>query len=171
MRKSEYIEKFGEEAWQLKIEKAKQYRKEHQEMYKNIYSKYYSKHKEERKKKSSEYYNEHIEHRKEYKKAYTEEYLKTQKGRASNLLCGYRRDDINSNYGKCTLTKEWVIEHIFNSKCIYCGETDWLKLGCDRIDNNLPHTPENCVCACYKCNCERNNKKMSFEEFIKYKKG
>ena len=50
------------------------------------------------------------------------------------------------------LNKEWIVQRILNSKCEYCGEEDWNKLGCDRIDNSKPHTKDNVLCACVRCN-------------------
>lgn len=79
----------------------------------------------------------------------------TQRGRASKLLAKYKREDKNNERGECTLTQQWIIDNIFNSKCHYCGESDWRVLGCDRINNDLHHTPENVVCACYSCNTKR----------------
>ena len=98
------------------------------------------------------------------------EYRQTKRGRASSLAVDYKRFDKEADRDPSTLTQEWIVDNIFTSKCIYCGESDWKKLGCDRIDNSLPHTPENCVCACGKCNVERNGRKMSVEEFIAFKK-
>lgn len=97
-------------------------------------------------------------------------YRQTKGGRALTLIHGYKKSDEKYNRGECTLTKEWVIENIFSGqKCYYCGETDWLKLGCDRIDNSKPHTPDNVVCCCKECNNERQ--KMLFEDFVKIKLG
>lgn len=93
------------------------------------------------------------------------EYCKTRKGRANYLINSYKRDDKNYNRGECTLTTQWILENIFTKPCHYCGESDWNKLGCDRIDNDLPHTPENCVPCCYACNCKKGSKK--YEEYIK----
>lgn len=93
------------------------------------------------------------------------DYRKTPRGRALCLISGYKRADKRHERGKCTLTAEWIIENIFNSKCYYCGETDWLKLGADRIDNSKPHTPDNVVCSCWNCNNKRQ--KMSFDDFKK----
>lgn len=56
------------------------------------------------------------------------------------------------------LDYQWIISNIFNTKCEYCGESDWHKLGCDRIDNSKGHTKDNCVCACRRCNMLRGNK-------------
>lgn len=50
------------------------------------------------------------------------------------------------------LTKQWIADHILDSHCEYCGEDNWDKLGCDRIDNSKPHTTDNCICACARCN-------------------
>ena len=72
------------------------------------------------------------------------------------VVHAYRKADSLANRGECTLTEEWVVNHIFNSKCVYCGESDWKKLGCDRIDNSQPHTPSNVVCCCGKCNREKH---------------
>lgn len=96
-------------------------------------------------------------------------YRQTKGGRALTLIHGYKVSDEKHNRGECTLTKEWVIDNIFSSKCYYCGETDWTKLGCDRIDNDKPHTPDNVVCCCTNCNNERQ--KMPFEEFKNKKMG
>lgn len=91
-------------------------------------------------------------------------YRLTKNGRALSLLHGYKKSDKEHNRGECTLTKEWIIENIFTSKCKYCGETDWLKLGCDRIDNEKPHTPENVVPCCSECNTKRGSK--TYKEWL-----
>lgn len=93
-------------------------------------------------------------------------YHSTKKGRAVNLCSNYRYSDKKYNRGECTLTPEWIVENIFNGqKCYYCGESDWTKLGADRIDNNKPHTLDNVVPCCLKCNNKKQKK--SFEEFVK----
>ena len=85
--------------------------------------------------------------------------------RAMYLIQNYKRDDKLHNRGECTLTADWIIDNIFTSKCRYCEETDWRELGCDRIDNDSPHTPDNVIPCCKECNRKRGN--MSYEEFIK----
>lgn len=92
-------------------------------------------------------------------------YCQTQNGRANYLLKHYRTNDKKYNRGECTLTIQWIVDNIFSQPCHYCGETDWKKLGCDRIDNNLPHTPDNVVPCCYSCNTKRHTK--LYEDFIK----
>ena len=60
---------------------------------------------------------------------------------------------------------EWIVEHIFTEPCHYCGKTDYHELGCDRIDNALPHTPDNVVPCCAECNKKRGT--TPYDEFIK----
>lgn len=47
---------------------------------------------------------------------------------------------------------EWMVDNIYSKPCKYCGETDWHKLGCNRIDNSKPHTKENVEPCCKSCN-------------------
>lgn len=99
---------------------------------------------------------------------YNEKYLNTQKGRANNLLCGYKTSDrkyerIDDEFPTNYVTAKWIVEHIFSQPCKHCGETDWHKLGCNRLDNSLPHTMDNVEPCCVECNnelasIERGNK-------------
>lgn len=83
---------------------------------------------------------------------YDEKYLSTKNGRAHNLLCSYRQNDKKYNRGECTLTAEWIVENIFTKSCAHCGESDWHKIGCNRIDDSKPHTPDNVEPCCLSCN-------------------
>jgi len=112
-----------------------------------------------------DYFKHWREKNPEYTKNRNETYYKTKYGRAVNLINSYKFNDNKYNRGECTITPEWMIENIFNGRCIYCGETDWRKLGCDRIDNSKPHTPDNVVCCCEECNKKRGTK--PYEEFMK----
>lgn len=94
---------------------------------------------------------------------YHAEYYKTPMGRANCLVRSYRRKDIKYNRGECTLTPEWIVDNIFPKPCHYCGETGWEIMGCDRIDNSKPHTPDNVVPCCSNCNTKRGTK--DYEEF------
>lgn len=86
-------------------------------------------------------------------------------GRAVNLVGAYKQNDIKYKRGKCTITAAWIVENVFSGQvCHYCGETDWTKLGCDRIDNSKPHTPENCVPCCDACNAKKA--RYTYEEYI-----
>lgn len=122
---------------------------------------YYKEHKNEILEKKKNYQEKHKSEIKEYRKRY----YSTQFGRAKYLLYQYKKGDYKTNRVECTLTEQWIIDNIFNSKCYYCGETDWKKLGCDRIDNSKPHTPDNIICSCTECNRKRSTK--TIEKFTK----
>lgn len=122
---------------------------------------YRASHKAEKSAYMAEYYKKNKERRAEYMALYKS----TPIGRAHNLVRNYRRLDRDKNRGECTITPQWVVENIFSGQCcVYCGESDWHLLGCDRKDNALPHTPENCVPCCRSCNCKKHTK--SYNEFI-----
>lgn len=147
------------------------YTKEHKEDRREYLKIYNEKNSEMLKKKNHEYALAH----KEEKAAYDKEYRKKRppvspQERANKLYHNYKRNDSFYNREGFDLSREWIVGKIFNSPCIYCGDTNWRHLGCDRIDNSKPHTPENCVCSCGICNIERQGKNMSVEEFIEYRK-
>lgn len=171
MKKEEYIEKYGIEAYQRRLESKKRWREKNADYNKQ----YYQEHKDAIKEYQKQHYQDNRENELEYRKhwreshktekaEYNKQYKQTPMGRAANLVYSYKRKDKQHNRGECTLTTKWVLDNIFTSKCIYCGESDWKQLGCDRIDNNLPHTEDNVVCCCYKCNTERNIK--DFNDFL-----
>ena len=121
---------------------------------------YHEKHKNEEKFKASQKaknkrWRDKHKYEEEFKalqKTRNAEYKSTQIGRAKYLLMNYRRADIEHNRGECTLTEDWIISNIFTQPCAHCGESDWKKLGCNRLDNNLPHTPDNVEPCCWECN-------------------
>ena len=146
MTKIEYIARYGEDAYKEHLSKCKKYSK---------------KYNQENKKKHSELMKQWREKNQEYYKQYKTE---TQIGRANTLVSAYQQSDKKSNRGECTLITDWIINNIFTSKCVFCGESDWKKLGCDRIDNSKPHTEDNVQCCCADCN--RKKYTMTNEEFI-----
>ena len=126
---------------------------------------YRAEHKEERATYFKQYYQEHKEEHAEYRKQYSAVYRSTHFGRAVHLASRYRASDKKHNRGECTVTPEWIVDNIFSGQCcVYCGETDWTKLGCDRKDNTKPHTTENCVPCCQKCNAKK--KAMPYEKYL-----
>lgn len=90
----------------------------------------------------------------------------SKEGRANNLANAYKQLDKNARRGESTITPQWIIDNIFTSKCYWCGNSDWRELGCDRILQHLPHTPDNVICSCGKCNVERGRR--NFDWFTKY---
>lgn len=125
---------------------------------------------EEYNKYNREYVKKWREKNKERFLEYRDNYEKTPYGRASKLCSNYKSDDRIKGRPGNNLTTEWILENIIHSSCIYCGESDYLKLGCDRVDNSLAHTQENCVCSCWDCNNDRQKKGMSVDEYKEYKK-
>ena len=83
---------------------------------------------------------------------YNKERRKTEIGRASYLLQGYKTEDKKYDRGEGDLTAQWIVENIFSKPCTHCGETDWHKLGCNRLDNSKPHTMDNVEPCCHDCN-------------------
>lgn len=137
---------------------------------------YYEKNKERLKEAHKRYYEENKVKLLEKKKIYNEKnkekisdqrktYYKTPIGRAKALLRTYKQYDEKYNRGECTLTPEWIVKHIFSQPCVYCGESDWTKIGCDRKNNSLPHTPDNVVPCCGDCNIKR--KITPYDEYLK----
>lgn len=224
MKKQEYIEKYGEEAYQNFLKRQREYNHKNKEK-RALYSKqYWIDHKEDLSLKYKEYYQDNKEHytelakkryeenrdsilsyNKDYRtknkevrsakfkewykghkdqvKSYNKKYREDNKGelsrkekirrsalkedklwRAKERINSHKWEDIKMGRGNIDLKPDWYVEHIFNSKCIYCGETDWHKLGCDRIDNDKAHTTDNVVCACISCNVKRGS--IPFREYL-----
>lgn len=159
-----YRESHKEELAEYKKTYNKSYRETHKEQIserQNAYNKVY---REENKEQIAEHNKAYRETNKVIIAERQKSYRNTKNGRARTLLANYKRKDKKLNRGECTLTVEWIVENIFSGQvCHWCGESDWMKLGCDRIDNNLPHTPENVVCSCWDCNNAR--KGMTYDEY------
>ena len=110
------------------------------------------------------YFAKHYKENKNNILEYQAEYFKTPMGRAQYLVQNYKRNDKKYNRGECTLTAQWVVDNIFPKPCHYCGETGWEIMGCDRIDNSLPHTHDNVVPCCRECNLKRQKK--DYESYL-----
>ncbi len=81
----------------------------------------------------------------------------------SKMLSAYKCKDKKKGY-ICNITKDYLTNIIYNSKCFYCGDTK--NIGLDRIDNNRGHEIGNVVPCCYECNVARSNN-FSFKEMLK----
>lgn len=86
----------------------------------------------------------------------------TKEMRAERLANAYKKIDERKGLDN-NITADYILKHIFNTTCMKCGESDWHKLGCDRIDNTKGHLVDNVVCACRECNIKRNT--ILFEKF------
>ena len=49
--------------------------------------------------------------------------------RAKYLIYDYKKEDIKYNRETPNFDSKWVLENIFSKSCVYCGESDWHKLG------------------------------------------
>lgn len=152
-------------------ERNKRWREANPEKVKEQLKRWYQENAENQREKMKRWYQENREEKLDYQKQwkknnpdYQNEYRNTPMGRAGYLVSTYQQNDKKYNRGKCTLTAQWIVDNIFTSKCHWCKETDWHKLGCDRIDNDLPHTEDNVVPCCEECNTKRGT--MNYEEFL-----
>ena len=116
------------------------------------------------KEKQSEYNKRYYQaHRKKIIENATERnktYFKTQMGRAQRQYQQYKFMDKRNGFGgdKIDFNARWIVEEIYTKPCAHCGETDWHKLGCNRLDNSKPHTMDNVESCCFHCNCVLNGK-------------
>lgn len=156
----EYNRKYYQANKEKVLEHQAEYRKANKEKIAEQQAEYYQANKE----KIAEYNAEYRKANKGKIAEYYAEYSTTPMGRAVYLLRDYRRNDKKYNRGECTLTPQWIVENIFSQPCHYCGETDWRKIGCDRINNSKPHTEDNVVPCCTECNAKRGTKE--FNKFV-----
>ena len=160
---AEHIKEYSKQYYQDNAEHFKQYRKYNAERSKQ----YYQDNADSKREYSKQYYRDHEEYYKQYYKQYRKD---TTIGRANSLIASYRENDKKYNRGECTLTAKWVVENILSKSCHYCGESNWKRLGCDRIDNTKPHTQDNVVPCCGSCNRKRGKKDYNmFVNEIEYK--
>lgn len=192
MKKQEYIEKYGEEAYKERLEYNKEWRKQNSDRKKENDKKYYELHKEKYLNKASEWAKANPEKRKISRKKwdnsnpdkilektkrwqakntdYRLKHRQTKEGRATCCSSGYKEYDKKRGFDiSNNISSKWIVENIFSGqKCVYCGDQDWTHLGCDRIDNSKPHTADNVVCSCGLCNIEKNDR-YTVEEFKQYR--
>ena len=155
-----------EERKEAKKAAQKRWREKHKEEKAAYDAEYYQNNKEKIDAYQAEYRTNHKEEKAAYDVEYKAEYRSTPFGRAKHLISNYRLADKKQNRGECTIDAQWIVDNVFSGQvCHYCGETDWHKLGCDRINNSLPHTPENVVCCCGDCNTKKNI--TPYDEFMR----
>lgn len=153
----ERYKEYYKQYYQDNAELFKEYRKENAEYHKEYNKQYYQNNSERRKEQMKRWNKDNSERRKEYDK----QYRKTPMGRASHLLMAYNQSDKKHNRGKGNLTAEWIVENIFSKPCTHCGISGWEVIGCNRIDNDKPHTKDNVEPCCGKCNINLPRKKTN----------
>ena len=162
--KKEYDRKHYLKNREKKLEQSKRWYQENRERKLELGKLWYQENKDKFIDKRAEQHKHWYKENKDKVLEYISKYNKTPYGRAIYLVSNYRKKDKTYNRGECTLTPEWIVDNIFTKSCNYCDERDWTKLGCDRINNDLPHTPDNVVPCCKKCNDKRGTK--GYEEFM-----
>lgn len=180
MKVKEFIEKYGEEAYLQKLERDKQYReshkkeiaeyrKQHREELNEYSRQYHQEHREENNQRRKEYYQNHREQALEYSSLYYRQYYSTPYGRAVGIVSSNNKKDRGRGFDTSqNVDAQWIVDNVFSGQsCIYCGESDWTKLGVDRIDNSLPHIASNLNPCCRSCNSARQDLR-SVEEHIQY---
>lgn len=163
--------KYYEAHKEEKLKKDKEYREKNKEKLSNYAKEYRQKnadkikaYKDEHKADTKEYNKQYYLRNKEKiiaaKTEYNKEYSKTQMGRAQRQYQQYKFMDISRNgFGDVIdFDAQWIVDNIFTKSCVHCGETDWHKLGCNRIDNSKGHTKDNVEPCCFHCNCVLNGK-------------
>ena len=157
----EKIKEKTKEWYQANKEKTKEWQKSNKESLLEYQKEYYQANKE----RILEYHKEYQKNNREKHLGQMKKYMQqTPMGRASNLISAYNQSDKMYNRGQGDLTAQWIVESIFTKPCHYCGKEGWKVIGCDRIDNSLPHTEDNVVPCCEECNTKRGNK--TYEEFL-----
>lgn len=151
--KKKYLKQYYQNNKEKILKHASDYYQNNKEKKLEYQKEYYQNNKEHILEYQSDYYQDNKDKIDEYHTEYQHEYRLTPKGRANSLLSGYKQSDKEKNRGECTLTDNWIVDNVFNGQCChYCGESEWTKLGVDRKDSSLPHTPDNCVSCCKACN-------------------
>ena len=149
-----------------KKELARKYYQKNREKLLAKQNKYYRNNKDIHKK----YYSRNKERIIEYQNEYQKEYDKKPMSRANSLLSAYKRADKINNRGEVDFDARWIVENIFSKPCAHCGETDWHKLGCNRLDNSKPHTKDNVEPCCGKCNIELSHTELIRNKFGRFEK-
>ena len=159
-----------EERRAARIESKRRYRKTHKAPLDEYRRKWYEAHKEEMAAWRREHRDEQSEYMKKWykeNKEHVKEYHQSMFGRACNQRNGYRTMDILRGFGDVIdFDGQWIVDNIYSQPCAHCGETDWRKLGCNRLDNSKPHTKDNVEPCCWDCNnrlgyeARRKNKRI-----------
>lgn len=111
---------------------------------------YYQEHKEKHKESVKRWVKNHREVKRESYRRWREKHKV--EARADNLLTAYNHKDKESGRGKGDLTAKWIVENILTKPCAHCGKEGWDVIGCNRLDNSLPHTKDNVEPCCFDCN-------------------
>lgn len=154
--RKEYYKKWYQANKTKKLEHKKQWYEANKEKILENQAEYYKKHKVEKAELNKKYHKEHREEILEHHKQYDN----TPMGRAHYLRKNHIQND--RKYGRIGdelpinyITTKWIVENIFTKPCAHCGISGWEVIGCNRLDNALPHTKNNVEPCCFICNCRQ----------------
>ena len=142
-----------------RLRKQKEYNEEHKEQIRAYQKEYKANHKEERR----DWERQNYQKNRERTRRYYRDWYRTKEGKATHLARFYKWDDRKKGH-ECDLTSEFILNEILSKPCFYCGETDWHKIGMDRVINSLGHLQNNVVPCC--CSCNASRKDTPFFEFV-----
>lgn len=149
-RQREYSRRDYRKHKQERLEQAKVYKQEHRDKINELTRQWKHEH--------SDFYRDHYRNRyandivfRSYRKFSRYRHMDRDKGLVPDNIDDYP-------------TKEEYVQ-MFRQPCVFCGESDWHKIGLDRIDNSLGHVRGNLQPCCWSCNKKKN--KMTNEEFKK----
>ena len=110
------------------------------------------------------YYKEHREQEIKRCTEYWKTYKNTPMGRAQGQIQQYKFMDRRNGFGDVIdFNAKWIVDNIYTKQCAHCDESDWHKLGCNRIDNTKGHTVDNVEPCCFHCNCVLNGKESGLK--------
>lgn len=160
----EEILKKQKEYQEVNKEKIKEYRKDYRLANADKLQAYRDSNKEKTKEYNRQYYLKRREELLKIKNEYQKEYGKTPMGRAQHQIQQYKKMDRRNGFGDIIdFDAKWMVDNIYTKKCAYCDETDWRKLGCNRIDNSKGHTRDNVEPCCFHHNCVLNGKESGYK--------
>lgn len=155
MTKEERVE-YNKKWYQANKEKVAEYYQAHKDEILERQKKYNQSHKNELAEYNKRWCQANIDKRLEQQKLINKRFYQKIKGtpigRARILLGGYKQSDKLANRGNGDLTAEWIVENIFTKPCAHCGISGWEVIGCNRLDNDKPHTKDNVEPCCALCN-------------------
>lgn len=179
----EHAHKYYREHAEERCEKARVYYHKNKEKYKEYDLKWREKNAErvkelsrlkyekrkndpEYKERTRQYNKKHPEYAKRQLQYRKDKYHNDPAYRGCLKFYGYKRFDREKNLvpvdsSEYPTRDEYV--RLFMQPCVFCGESDWHKIGLDRIDNSLGHVRGNLQPCCWSCNSKKKN--MSIDEF------
>lgn len=171
----EYQQNYRKENRERELERAREYKRTHKEELK-IYNKEYAQtHTEKIRNYQQNYQQEKKKEIKEQQKEKRTRYKQDLKQIIKKKIGSHKRSDIlNKRIEKDSIPDDYIdVEHVLElleeqqNKCKKCevklelcnySQACTTQFTIDRIDNDLPHTKNNCIITCLSCNVSKSDK-------------